>query len=244
MVALTTEAKLRACGALPETCRERVARVCLSCGTSAASAACLGRGDVQCTVCGGGDFRAECARCRGACASPGVGRSRPCVALGVYRATGRVAFPEKARPDIDRRHEAKADRERVAADTSAAAGSFLGWLAGGVAWLLTITFLKYWSVLSHYAVFTGRACRSDFWSFVLWQLVGCAAADSFGLRTLFLVLTALPTWAAMVRRLHDIDASGRWLWLAVCPPVASLVLPLMFLWPGTPGDNRFGTQPG
>ena len=93
------EQQLRACGALPDTCTERVSRVCLMCGTAGGTAEEWRRGGNCCAVCGNETYRDECARCHGANVSAsGVG-GRPCVALDVYRASGRVAFPERLTGD-------------------------------------------------------------------------------------------------------------------------------------------------
>ena len=80
----------------------------------------------------------------------------------------------------------------------------------------------YLAVLEKYAVFSGRAGRSEFWPFVLIN-AGIGFALSFGdiniLRTTYLRVTLanifglaiiLPTFAAIVRRLHDTGRRGWW----------------------------------
>jgi uncharacterized membrane protein YhaH (DUF805 family) len=67
---------------------------------------------------------------------------------------------------------------------------------------------------------------------------------------LYWLATIIPTLAVTVRRLHDRDMSGWWylgvIVLSLIPFVGALVslafLVLMFL-PGTPGPNRFGSDP-
>lgn len=66
--------------------------------------------------------------------------------------------------------------------------------------------------LSNYATFSGRASRSEFWWFVLFQILASIAASMvsellYGLVGLGLLLPAL---AAGSRRLHDIGKSGWW----------------------------------
>lgn len=99
--------------------------------------------------------------------------------------------------------------------------------------------------LFKYATFSGRASRSEYWWFVLFQLlVGMAAgtADRIfvmgtgrdgtitGLATLILLLPAL---SVTVRRLHDSGRSGWWLPLFYAPIV--IVLLAAFLGQGPDG---------
>lgn len=91
-----TERQLRQSGALPDSCAERVSRVCLGCGTVVADIAAWHSCGRRCEACDGPDFRAECTRCRGACPEQPDGRRRSCASVAVFRATGRVAFPERA----------------------------------------------------------------------------------------------------------------------------------------------------
>ena len=48
------------------------------------------------------------------------------------------------------------------------------------------------------------------------------------------------TWLELVRRLHDINRSGLWWFIAIIPIVGSIVLLVFDCSPGTPGPNRFG----
>ncbi len=60
----------------------------------------------------------------------------------------------------------------------------------------------------------------------------------------FLALLVLITYTVVAKRLHDRGRSGWWQ-LAVFVPVvgwAWLFLEL-YLWPGSPGDNRYGPHP-
>lgn len=90
-----TERRLRQAGALPESCTEQVTRVCLECGTTVADIAAWQSAGRRCEACDGTEFRGECVRCRGTCVSLSGSRHRPCVSVAVFRATGRVAFPER-----------------------------------------------------------------------------------------------------------------------------------------------------
>ncbi len=68
------------------------------------------------------------------------------------------------------------------------------------------------SCFSQYAGFTGRAPRSEFWWFALFQVLvllvtGFVSEIAYGIAALALLLPALAVGA---RRLHDIGRSGWW----------------------------------
>ena len=95
-----------------------------------------------------------------------------------------------------------------------------------------------------YAVFEGRALRSEYWWFVLFtfllglglSLISNTLANLAGLATL------VPSLAAAARRLHDVDRSGWWQLISIT--VIGLI-PLIY-WlakEGEPGANRFGEPP-
>ncbi|GAA0616873.1 hypothetical protein GCM10009422_09990 [Brevundimonas kwangchunensis] len=98
--------------------------------------------------------------------------------------------------------------------------------------------------LIRYAVFTGRASRSEYWLFMLFYSVvtggslgmsiaafgnpdASAALKGFstwfGIFCLIVVALCLPTYAVLVRRLHDIGKSGWWI-LLVAPGALSPIL--------------------
>jgi uncharacterized membrane protein YhaH (DUF805 family) len=109
---------------------------------------------------------------------------------------------------------------------------------------------------SNYLVFSGRALRSEYWYWTLFLVLGgisTAILDTlfFGssfdaivspLNAVFNMVTLLPTIAVSIRRLHDIDRTG-W-WSLICLTVIGILL--LIYWacqPGTPGPNRFGSEP-
>jgi uncharacterized membrane protein YhaH (DUF805 family) len=100
--------------------------------------------------------------------------------------------------------------------------------------------------LSHGFDFKGRARRSEFWMFYLAITLAypislavdifviTGAVSSVPIFTLIVGLgTYLPFVACYVRRMHDVDRSGWWIFV----PVASFYF--LFI-EGTRGDNRFG----
>ncbi|SRR6056297_14816 len=112
------------------------------------------------------------------------------------------------------------------------------------------------SCFQKYIVITGRAPRSEYWWWVLFVILGSLAAgllDSllFGsgenaanvLEPLFGLAVFLPSICVGGRRLHDRDMSAWWLLLMLIPLIGQLVLLVIYLFPGTPGPNRFGPDP-
>ena len=106
----------------------------------------------------------------------------------------------------------------------------------------------YIECLKKYAVFSGRARRKEYWTFVLFNLLivlalglvdglsGGTGGGASVVGTLYRLATLLPTLAAGVRRMHDTDHSGWWLIV----PGISLIFALRA---GQDGDNRFGPDP-
>ena len=69
------------------------------------------------------------------------------------------------------------------------------------------------SCMSKYGTFKGRAARSEFWWFVLFQLSIIVAVVMLNEKLLALVQLGLllPYLAVGARRLHDIGRTGWWL---------------------------------
>lgn len=108
-------------------------------------------------------------------------------------------------------------------------------------------------LVKHYADFSGRANRKQFWLYALWLCVvyivigilSSALGEKAGTVLSALVGLALlvPNLALTVRRLHDTDRSGWWILITFLPLIGGLILFVFELLPGTPGENRFGRQP-
>ena len=109
---------------------------------------------------------------------------------------------------------------------------------------------------SHGFVYRGRASRSAYWWFVLFEVIATvvlellivipAATHSSAIVGLFLIIVsiamlyvALVGLALTIRRLHDIDRSGWWVLIGLVPFVGGIVLLVFSLLEGTPGPNRF-----
>ena len=108
----------------------------------------------------------------------------------------------------------------------------------------------------NYWDFQGRAARSEYWLFFLWMLmVGLVAGlvdvlafhshGLFGPCALFTSFANLiPNLSLSFRRLHDTNRSAWWLLIAGVPIIGAIVLLVFSLLRGTPGENRFGPEPG
>jgi uncharacterized membrane protein YhaH (DUF805 family) len=57
------------------------------------------------------------------------------------------------------------------------------------------------------------------------------------------LILLLPTSAVMVRRLHDTNLSGHFLWLALLPGIGVIALVVLGLRPTQPGGARFDRTP-
>jgi uncharacterized membrane protein YhaH (DUF805 family) len=104
-----------------------------------------------------------------------------------------------------------------------------------------------------YAVFSGRASRSEYWFFVLFEIllyIVLVAVDIAAFRgsmnvfsTLASLVLLLPGLAVQVRRLHDTDKSGWWVLISLVPIIGWIWLIVLLCTPGTAGANRFGMGP-
>ena len=111
-----------------------------------------------------------------------------------------------------------------------------------------------------YAQFSGRATRSEYWFFYLFNLiitsaiyvvlfVFLSASDfwgamlSFALMIMYLIAFLVPNISVAVRRLHDIGRSGWWLLIGLIPYIGAVVLFVLFILDSQPCDNRFGLAP-
>lgn len=115
-------------------------------------------------------------------------------------------------------------------------------------------------VLKNYANFQGRARRSEYWYFVLFNfiiiipfyvigLIG-AANDStalsvlgFGVYGIVALGSLVPSLAVVVRRLHDTNRSGWYYFICLIPLVGGI---LLLVWMFTEGDrfqNNYGDDP-
>ena len=116
----------------------------------------------------------------------------------------------------------------------------------------------YLTVLKKYADFSGRARRKEYWMYFLFNmifLIAAAVIDTLaGLQFSPLVPygyvymayalgTFIPGLAVGVRRLHDVNKSGWWMFIVLVPIVGSIWLLVLWCTAGDAGENRFGPDP-
>lgn len=131
----------------------------------------------------------------------------------------------------------------------------------------------YWMLLPlrRYADFDGRSRRLEYWMFQLfiWLVFGACAAFAIAVGgydtvdpvtgmqvppsplfwipvaaiTIFSLGIIVPGIAVTIRRLHDRNMSGWFYLLVFIPYLGGLILFVITLLPGTPGENRFGDDP-
>ena len=121
--------------------------------------------------------------------------------------------------------------------------------------------------LNYRTVFKGRARRKEYWSFVLFDLLGLLSLAIFSrfimwlelyvfdhyyayFSTSFSILVVLhilvhmvPSIAVTVRRLHDIGRSGGYFFLYLIPYLGGIPVFIMTLLDSKPGENEYGPNP-
>ncbi|MBP6874759.1 MAG: DUF805 domain-containing protein [Candidatus Eisenbacteria bacterium] len=118
--------------------------------------------------------------------------------------------------------------------------------------------MNWWlAALRKYAEFSGRARRKEYWFFVLFNwilaiiavildnLLGITIKDLFygPLYLLLCVALLFPSWAVLVRRLHDIGKSG-WFWfIGLIPLIGGIWLLVLLCRDSMAGENQYGPNP-
>ena len=87
-----------------------------------------------------------------------------------------------------------------------------------------------------YFVFEGRASRSEFWYFLLFQITGSIISIFFhpAVNAIFEFGTLVPMLAVGCRRLHDINKSGWWQLILI----TGIGLILLIIWWATEGTDK------
>ena len=123
----------------------------------------------------------------------------------------------------------------------------------------------YLKVLRNYVNFTGRARRSEYWYFVLFNVIFATAAmlldhafgTTFTLNTIdgplplfygyvylmYALAVFMPGLAVTVRRLHDSGKSGWYILVSLIPLAGAIWLLVLLCTDSNPGINEFGPNP-
>ena len=115
----------------------------------------------------------------------------------------------------------------------------------------------YLKVLQNYATFSGRARRSEYWYFVLFNMIFAIVAvvldnvfetaiEGIGygpIYGLYVLAVFLPGLAVAVRRLHDVGKSGWMFFIVLIPLIGSIWLLVLFCTDSQQGTNKWGPNP-
>lgn len=115
----------------------------------------------------------------------------------------------------------------------------------------------YLKVMKSYAIFEGRATRSEYWYFmlvyILMLVLPLIIAGFLGLGEtgqtimsaiafIVLIVHIIPSLAVSVRRLHDINLSGWWYLLSLIPYVGAIIVSILAMI-DSKEDNKYGLNP-
>ena len=106
------------------------------------------------------------------------------------------------------------------------------------------------SCFTQYVGFSGRARRSEYWYFTLFNLLGSMVfsilAQALGIPAItgiFSLAVFLPGLAVSIRRLHDIGKSGWWILIELIPIVGLILIIIWLCKDSDPADNQYGPNP-
>lgn len=109
------------------------------------------------------------------------------------------------------------------------------------------------SVFGKYASMQGRASRSEYWYWFLFNFLVLlipsiwfnieSANKQGGFGTVLFILISLalfiPNITVAVRRLHDTNRSGGWWWIQLVPFAGGIIMFVFMLLPSIDSGNRF-----
>jgi len=109
----------------------------------------------------------------------------------------------------------------------------------------------YIEVLKKYTVFDGRAHRTEYWMFVLFNVIIIIALGlidrllgiSGVLSGIYGLAVLIPGIAVGIRRLHDTNRSGWWLLISLVPVIGTIVLIVFMVQDSQPDTNQYGPNP-
>jgi uncharacterized membrane protein YhaH (DUF805 family) len=115
----------------------------------------------------------------------------------------------------------------------------------------------YLMVLKNYANFSGRARRTEYWMFALFNFIFIIAAmildNVLGTKIgmlpygvfyfLYVLAILVPSLAVGVRRLHDVGKSGWFYFIVLVPLIGGIWLLVLFCTDSVAGENKWGANP-
>ena len=101
-----------------------------------------------------------------------------------------------------------------------------------------------------YVDFNGRARRSEYWFFCLFNMLVSIVASTVDNLLGITVISALASLALLlpglgvcVRRLHDIGKKWTWILISLIPIAGAIWLIVLLCKDSDPGENQFGPNP-
>jgi uncharacterized membrane protein YhaH (DUF805 family) len=96
----------------------------------------------------------------------------------------------------------------------------------------------YLKVLKQYADFNGRARRKEYWMFILFNAIVSTVLNVISPEVggLYSLAVLIPTFAVLIRRMHDVGKSG---WYCLIP-IYNFILALT---DSESGENEYGVNP-
>lgn len=120
----------------------------------------------------------------------------------------------------------------------------------------------YLKVLQNYASFSGRARRSEYWYFALFNMIfaivamvidnvlgttlnmGYGVSLPYGyIYILYVLAVFIPGLAVAVRRLHDVGKSGWMFFIVIIPIIGPIWLLVLLFTDSQHGVNKWGENP-
>ncbi|WP_460218133.1 DUF805 domain-containing protein [Psychroserpens sp. MEBiC05023] len=112
-------------------------------------------------------------------------------------------------------------------------------------------------IRDNYLNFSGRARRKEYWMFILVQIIivglfisYASLIDNFleseiagSILGIYALATLIPWLALNVRRLHDINKSGIYIFINLIPIVGRIWYIVLVATEGDFGDNKYGPDP-
>lgn len=117
--------------------------------------------------------------------------------------------------------------------------------------------MKYYlQAFKNYANFNGRARRKEYWLYILFfylftilmifldNLLGITIEDGIGPLTLvYILISIIPSFAVLIRRLHDIGKSGWWFLVSWVPLIGGIWLFILLVTDSQIEENIYGKNP-
>jgi len=115
----------------------------------------------------------------------------------------------------------------------------------------------YLKCMKKYVTFSGRARRTEYWMFLLFNLIFMVVAIALdnlfkttvsgsiygAIYYIYSLAVFLPGLAVTVRRLHDVNKTGAMIFVALIPLVGAIWLLVLDCTEGTRGVNQYGPDP-